>query len=156
LNPKSIFVPRVNVLRNQEGTMLKSKDEIKQRWTQYCSGPYQDQGGGEGMVKELEEITPPNNDDSHDILFSEVQNAIHTLKRNKSPGSDGITAEMLQAGGEQLARHMHKLWNKAWDEGTISEEWGKSILVQIGRKEISAIARTIERSLLSITQGKYS
>jgi hypothetical protein len=53
------FVPRLNVIRNQEGTMLQSKDEIKQRWTQYCSSLYKDPGGGDGMVKELEEITPP-------------------------------------------------------------------------------------------------
>ena len=68
--------PRVNVVRNQEGTMLQSKDEIKQRWTQYCSSLYKEHGGGEGMVKELEEITPPNNDDSHDILYAEVEGAI--------------------------------------------------------------------------------
>ena len=93
------FVPRVDVLRNQEGTMLQSKREIKQRWTQYCSGLYKDQVGGEGMVRELEEITPPNNDDSHDILYAEVEGAINILKRNKSLGSDGLTAKLLQAGG---------------------------------------------------------
>ena len=86
------------------------------------------------MVKELEEITPPYKDDSHDILYSDVEDAIHTLKRNKSPGSDGITAELLQAGGEQLARQMHTLCNKAWEEGTIPEEWGKSILVPLPKK----------------------
>ena len=126
--------PRVNVLRNQEGTMLQSKDEIKQRWTQYCSSLYKDHGGGEGMVKELEETTTPNNDDSHDILYSEVKYAINTVNRNKNPGSDGITAEMLQAGGEQLARQIHTLCNKAWEEGTIPEEWGKSILVPLPKK----------------------
>ena len=125
---------RVNVLRNQEGTMLQSKNEIKQRWTQYCSSLYKDHGGGEGMAKELEEITPPNNEESHDILYSEVEDAINTLKRNISPRSDGITAEFLQAGGEQLARQMHKLCNKAWEEGTIPEQWGKSILVPLPKK----------------------
>ena len=126
--------PRVNVLRTQEGTMLQPKDEIKERWTQYCSSLYKDHGGGEGMAKELEEITPPNNEESHDILYSEIEDAINTLKRNKSPGSDGITAELLQAGGEQLTRQIHKLCNKAWEEGTIPEEWGKSILVPIPKK----------------------
>ncbi len=86
------------------------------------------------MVKELEEIAPLQNEDPQDILYSEVQAAIQALKRNKSPGSDGITAEMLQAGGEQLARQIHKLCNKAWHEGTIPEEWGKSILVPIPKK----------------------
>ena len=114
--------------------MLQSKDKIKQRWTQYCSRLYEDHGGEDGMIKELEEITPPNDEDPQDILYAEVQKAIHTLKCNKSPGSDGITAEMLQAGGQQLARQIHKLCNKAWYEGTIPEEGSRSILVPIPRK----------------------
>ncbi|CAF5120014.1 unnamed protein product, partial [Rotaria magnacalcarata] len=32
---------------------------------------------------------------------------------------------MLQAGGEQLEREIHKLCNKAWQEGTIPDEWGQ-------------------------------
>ena len=128
------FVPRLNLIRNHEGEVLQTKDEIKQRWTEYCSSLYKDPGGGDRMVKELEEIAPFQNEDPQDILYSEVQAAIQALKRNKSPGSDGITAEMLQAGGEQLAREIHKLCNKAWHEGTIPEEWGKSILVPIPKK----------------------
>ncbi|CAF4680320.1 unnamed protein product [Rotaria socialis] len=38
---------------------------------------------------------------------------MRTLKKNKSPGSDGIAAEMLQAGGEALARQIHELCNRA-------------------------------------------
>ncbi|CAF5204400.1 unnamed protein product, partial [Rotaria magnacalcarata] len=41
---------------------------------------------------------------------------------------------MLQAGGEQLEREIHKLCNKAWQEGTIPDEWGKSILIPIPKK----------------------
>ncbi|CAM4876466.1 unnamed protein product [Rotaria socialis] len=128
------FVPRLNVIRNQEGTMLQINDDIKRRWTQYCSSLYKDPGGEDGMVKELEDISPPENEDPRDILYSEVKAAINSLKRNKSPGSDGVTAEMLQAGGEPLSRQIHKLCNKVWHEGTIPEEWGKSILVPIPKK----------------------
>ncbi len=66
--------------------MLQSKDEIKQRWTQYCSSLYKDPGGGDEMVKELEGITPLNDEDPQDILYAEVQAAIQTLKKNTSPG----------------------------------------------------------------------
>ncbi|CAF4171266.1 unnamed protein product, partial [Rotaria magnacalcarata] len=38
---------------------------------------------------------------------------MRSLKKNKSAGPDGIPAEMLQAGGEQLEREIHKLCNKA-------------------------------------------
>ena len=86
------------------------------------------------MVKELDEITPPNDEDPQDILYEEVEKAIRSLKCHKSPSSDGITAEMLQGGGEQLARQIHQLCNKAWHEGTIPEEWSKSILVPIPKK----------------------
>ncbi|CAF5047173.1 unnamed protein product, partial [Rotaria socialis] len=55
------------------------------------------------------------------ILHSEVEEAIRTLKKNKSPGSDGIAAEMLQAGGEALARQIHELCNRPWYEGIIPE-----------------------------------
>ena len=131
---KSEFVPRLNVIRDQQGTMLQAKDDIKQRWTQYCSSLYKDPGGGDEVVKELEEIAPPTDEGAQDILYSEVQTAIRALKRNKSPGSDGIPAELLQAGGEPLARQIYHLCNKAWHEGTIPEEWGKSILVPIPKK----------------------
>ena len=128
------FAPRLNVIRNQEGTILQTNDDIKRRWTQYCSSLYKDPGGRDEMAKELEDIAPPGDEDPQDILYSEVQTAINSLKRNKSPGSDGITAEMVQAGGEPLSQQIHKLCNKAWHEGTIPEEWGKSILVSIPKK----------------------
>lgn len=131
---KSEFVPRVNVIRDQQGTLLQTKDDIKDRWTQYCSSLYKDLGGGDEVVEELEDIAPPVVEHTQDILYSEVQTAIRALKRNKSPGSDGIPAEMLQAGGEPLARQIYQLCNKAWHEGTIPEEWGKSILVPIPKK----------------------
>ncbi|CAF4843884.1 unnamed protein product [Rotaria socialis] len=90
------------------------------------------------------------------ILYSEVEEAIHTLKKNKSPGSDGIAAEMLQAGGEGLARQIHELCNRAWYEGTIPEEWGKSILVPIPKKgDLSECANYRTRSPSSTTQEKY-
>ncbi|CAM4989584.1 unnamed protein product, partial [Rotaria socialis] len=60
---------------------------------------------------------------------------------------------MLQAGGEALARQMHKLCNRAWYEGTIPEEWGKSILVPIPKKgDLSECANYRTRSPSSTTQ----
>ena len=150
------FVPRLNVIRNQEGTILQTNDDIKRRWTQYCSSLYKDPGGGDEMAKELEDIAPPGDEDPQDVLYSEVQTAINSLKRNKSPGSDGVTAEMLQAGGEPLSRQIHKLCNKAWHEGMIPEEWGKIYWYLYQRKEISVTAQTTERSLLLIIREKYS
>ena len=54
------------------------------------------------MARDLKKIIPTSTGEPQNILCSEVEEAIRTLKRNKSPGSDGITAEMIQAGEDQL------------------------------------------------------
>ena len=69
---KNKVSPQLNMIRNAEATMLQSKDEIKERWTQYCSSLYKEPGGGDQMVRELEEITPLNDEDPEDILYAEV------------------------------------------------------------------------------------
>jgi hypothetical protein len=46
---------------------------------------------------------------------SEAEFAIGKLKRYKSPGTDQIPVELIQAGGESLHSEIHKLkliWNK--------------------------------------------
>jgi hypothetical protein len=42
--------------------------------------------------------------------------AIAKLKRYKSPGSDEIPAELIQAGGEILPSEIHKLVNSIWNQ----------------------------------------
>ena len=65
--------------------------------------------------------------------FEKVQAAIDRLKRNKSPRTDGITAEMIQAG-EPLARVLRGICQKIWEEERIPEEWSQSVIVTIPKK----------------------
>jgi hypothetical protein len=44
----------------------------------------------------------------------EVEIAIAKLKRYKSPGSDEIPTELIQAGGEILRFKIHQLINSVW------------------------------------------
>jgi hypothetical protein len=46
----------------------------------------------------------------------EVEIAIAKLKKYKSPGSDQIPAELIQAGGEILLSEIHKLINSVWNK----------------------------------------
>ena len=131
---KTDFAPRLNLLRSHEGNLLQSKEAIKKRWTQYCSNLYKDNSGGDIVIKELEEISPPIQQESHDILFSEVEQAIQSLKKNKSPDSDGIPAELLQSGGESLTHQIHQLCNKIWHSEMIPEDWGKSLLIPLPKR----------------------
>jgi hypothetical protein len=46
----------------------------------------------------------------------EVEIAIAKLKRYKSPGSDQIPAELIQAGGKILRSKIHKLIKSIWNK----------------------------------------
>jgi len=51
-------------------------------------------------------------DDS--ILLKEVERAVGKLKMRKSPGTDSVSAELLKAGGEKLARQVHNICAQIW------------------------------------------
>jgi hypothetical protein len=53
----------------------------------------------------------------------EVEIAIAELKKYKSPGSDQILAELLQAEGEALLYVVHKFINAIWNKEELPEHW---------------------------------
>jgi hypothetical protein len=50
----------------------------------------------------------------------EVEIAIANLKKYKSPGSDQILAELIEAEGELLLPVIHKLINSVWNKEELS------------------------------------
>jgi hypothetical protein len=64
----------------------------------------------------------------------EVEIAIAKLKKYKSPGSDQIPAELIQAGAEMLLSAIHKLINSIWNKEELSDQWNESIIVPIHKK----------------------
>jgi hypothetical protein len=65
----------------------------------------------------------------------EVEIVIAKLKKNKSPGSDQIPAELIQAGGEILLLSViHKLVNGLWNKKELPDQWKESIILPIHKK----------------------
>jgi hypothetical protein len=56
------------------------------------------------------------------------------LKKYKSPASDDIPAELIQAGGEILLSAIHKLVNSVWNKEEVPDQWKESIIVSIHKK----------------------
>jgi hypothetical protein len=64
----------------------------------------------------------------------EVEIAIANLKKYKSPGSDEIPAELIQAEGEILPSVIHKLINSVWNKEELPDQWKESIIVPVHKK----------------------
>jgi hypothetical protein len=58
---------------------------------------------------------------------------IAKLKRCKSPGSDEIPAELIQAEGETLRSEIHKLIN-IWKKEELHDQWKEFIIVPFYKK----------------------
>jgi hypothetical protein len=69
-----------------------------------------------------------------DSSHFEVQIAIANLKSYKSPGTDEITAELIQTGGEVLRSKIRKLINSIWNKEELPEKWKESITVPVHKK----------------------
>jgi hypothetical protein len=64
----------------------------------------------------------------------EVEIAVAKFKKYKSPGSDQIPVELIQARGEILLLEIHKLINSVWDKEELPDQWEESIIVPIHKK----------------------
>jgi hypothetical protein len=52
----------------------------------------------------------------------EVETAIEKLKRYKSPGTDQIPAELIQAAGNTLHSENHKFINSVWNKENLTQQ----------------------------------
>jgi hypothetical protein len=64
-----------------------------------------------------EEIIPPP-------TLMEVRDEIMILKKNKAPGDDNITAEMIKYAGEEM---VEAIYQSIWEEGKMPEEWSVAV-----------------------------
>ena len=91
-------------IKSSDGEVLTEHSDILARWHQFYSELYQSDREGFQYFLESDEPIPT-------ILQSELTHALKILKTGKAPGPDGITVEMLRAGGQHLHEQLLKLLN---------------------------------------------
>ena len=56
-------------------------------------------------------------DDLPDVSVCEIRIALEQLKNYKAPGDDGITTELMKAGGKLILNELQKLFNAVVNRG---------------------------------------
>ena len=64
----------------------------------------------------------------------ELDKAMNLLKRNKSPGTDNITSEILKDGGEAVREWLLRICQLMWQTEATPAEWGKGIILPLPQK----------------------
>ena len=104
-------------MKDADGVVITSVEEQTQLWKTH----FETILNKEAPI-EVEDI--PERDD--DLLVNmdpptanEVKSAIDNMKSGKAPGADGVSAEMLKAGGDIITETLTEIFKEIWEEEEI-------------------------------------
>ncbi|CAF4222130.1 unnamed protein product [Rotaria sp. Silwood2] len=111
-----------------------SKERLD-RWKDYFNGLLNVPSNVDPLT--IQQIIPatidPNEQRRQDKAPSlkEVQCATKQMKNGKAPGNDGISADIIKAGGLPMAKWLHEIFVDIWENETIVEDWATAILIRL-------------------------
>jgi len=123
---KKGYQPSTNIVKDEKGDLITDSHRTLARWRNHFSQPYSVHGVSDGRQAEIHTRQPLVTEPS----ALEVDMAIKKLKRHKSPSTDQILAELIQA-------KIHKLINYIQNKEEFPEEWKELIIVPIHKGDKS-------------------
>ena len=140
-------------VRSADGAVLiKDLEGISRRWAEHFSSLLN--GGISTDPSILNDIPRRVVSEELDVLPSmeEIEECVRSLKNRKSPGGDGLPAEIYKYGGNDLLRKLHELICAIWISEVVPQNWKDSLIITIyknkGDKSECGNSRGI--SLLSV------
>ncbi|KAI5698783.1 hypothetical protein M8J75_012022 [Diaphorina citri] len=103
----------INKLQKEDGTTTTSREEIVEEATKYYQKLYaaeediEEQEERDYRQMEIEEFK-----ENYSIMIDEVYKTIKELKKEKAPGHDGITNDLLIHGIEPLCLKLQEIFNR--------------------------------------------
>ncbi|XP_072028338.1 uncharacterized protein [Amphiura filiformis] len=125
---------RASQIRDVNGNIIKDEAARLQRWSEYFKGLLNADEPEEtidfSVFTQAEELNinmdPP--------VREEVDKALGLLKRNKAPGVDNITPEILKDGGDVIREWLLRICQHVWKNEVTPAEWGKGIILPLPKK----------------------
>ena len=88
-------------------------------------------------------------------IYEEIRKVTKWLKVGKSPGIDGIPAEVYQHRGEAVLNKLQDLFTDCWEKGTLPQDPRDAVIVSLYRNNgKNQTVQTTEASLCSPLQAE--
>jgi len=132
---KTIYGPAHHVqapLRTSDGsTLLTDKEAIMQRWSEHFESLFSDKRTvQESSLEKIPQVETKWELDDPPTL-EEISKATTQLNPGKSPGIDGIPAEVYQNGGEALLDKLQIFFSSCWERGVVPQDLRDAVIVSL-------------------------
>jgi len=118
-------------LKSSNGEVIQDKATQLERWVEHYSQLHDHENLVSATALDQIERLPNMPELDNAPTLEELLGAIKVISSGKAPGSDGIPAEVLKCGGDQLHNVLHQLLCKCWEEGAVPQEMRDSIITTL-------------------------
>ena len=121
-------------MKDSQGNLKTKKQDVLHIWKTHFEKHLNTQfKHDENALQEFDSVDV-NNENIPPITEQEVKYSIKQLSNRKSPGVDGITSELIKAGGEIMTKTLTNLFNKIIVTENPPNDWSKMIITPIHKK----------------------
>ena len=141
-------------MKNADGVVITSVEKQTQLWKTHFETIL-----NKDAPRELEDIPERDEDQLVNMdppTANEVKAAIDKLKSGKAPRADGISAEMLKAGGDVIIETLTEIFKEIWEEEEIPVDWKTELIVKLPKKGNLSLCKIGEGSHYCPSPAKYS
>ena len=121
---------KATTIQDRSGKWLTNERETMSWWT-ILLWAAQSQGQWRSISTKL---SPDTHRGRLPFLQKEAEAAVESLKKGKSAAVDNISAELVQAGWEEVITGVKTICNKIWQTGKWPTPWTQSLVITLSKK----------------------
>ena len=119
-------------IKGKDGTIIKCRERIMERTKEFYQELYASKNhtcAHPSYKKDdvQKPFIPP-------VTTSEIHQAINQLKRNKAPGEDNITPDLIKDAAEIITPRLANLFTECLKQGKIPTDWQNAIIILLHKK----------------------
>jgi hypothetical protein len=128
---------RLHPINDLNGEQLDTEEKQLKRWQEHFSTLYNKPGPAPdlALATEAANATPDPNIDVTPPSSKEVAECVNKLKAGKAPGACGVSAELLQGGGDAAIAWLVSLFLAIWTTGTVPAIWLLGIILPLWKSK---------------------
>ena len=127
----------MTAIKEEEGSVTRNRDRIVERAKEFYEKLYSSDINNNSVVEdeEFNELsTTYTTFPVPEISQDEVEHTIHELKREKAPGPDNITPDMLKDAGPPILKSLANLFTECLKQNKIPKTSHNAIIILLHKK----------------------